>query len=581
VRRRSPNPIRWLAAAAALSVLGPLAGCRAPSRAATLPDHRPRTPSLPIRFEDVAERAGCRYRWPVKPRPLTNIDAFGAGCAFLDYDRDGRLDLLLVGKPRCGLFRNLDGTRFEDVTAATGMAEHAGPWTGCAVGDYDADGWPDLLLTGYHRLRLLRSVGGRRFVDATRAAGLPPDNFDDWGASAGFMDLDRDGDLDLLVLNYVISGPNTPLYCEILPGVRSGCPPSRYEPEFPRLWENVGGRFRDVTRRSGLAATHGKALVVAFADIDGDGWIDFYLGNDGTPADLMLNQGRLRFKNIGVRSGLAYGSTPGHPIAAMGAEWADFDRDGELDIAVSAFSDEPYSLVRRRAPLTYEHVGDTAGITGATFKPLGFGTNWADVDNDGWPDLIFANGHVYDNCEQIDPLTTFRQPLMIFHNRRGERFHDLVPELGGDVARPIVGRGSARGDFDNDGRVDLLVVDFEGAPLLLQNRTTTAHHWVTFHLIGKPPAWQAYGARVVARAGAERWVGQVSPACSYLSSSDPRVHFGLGGVDRLDSVTIHWPSGAVETLRTPPIDRIVVIREGAGIVSGSAAPSVPHAANER
>jgi len=543
--------------------------------------NRPARPALEqsavsgIRFESVADAAGLRFEWKLKKRPLRNIDAFGAGCAFFDYDNDGAQDILLVGEPTCGLFRNHGTGKFTDVSRETGLDAGRAQWTGCAPADYDGDGWLDVLLTGYHRLALLRNRGGRGFVDATRAAGLDPANWNDWGASAGFMDLDADGDLDLVVLNYVISGQGVREYCEIQPGVRTGCPPATYEAEYGRLFRNSGrGTFADASASAGVLTAGGKALVVGFCDADGDGKVDFYVGNDGTPADFYRNVGGLRFKNIARENGTAFGENPGHALAAMGVDWADYNRDGKLDFAVSAFSDESYAVFRNEGSSLFVHASQETGIAGVTLKPLGFGTKFTEFDNDGWPDLVFANGHVYDRVDELDPASTFRQPLMLFQNREGRRFVDLIPRMPADIARPLLGRGLATGDYDNDGKMDLLVVDFEGTPVLLHNVSETSNHWISLDLRMDTGNRFAYGAQVTLRSGAETWVGQVSPAGSYLSSSDPRVHFGLGNHASLDSITIRWPSGEKETLVRPAVDRLlrVVRGKGASDQPGAAGP---------
>ena len=508
---------------------------------------------------------------PLQPRPMRNVEAFGTGCAFLDYDGDGWQDILLIADERAGLFRNVQGKRFEDVSVQTGIAAVTGDLNGCSVADYDNDGDLDIFFTGINKLALLKSDGGR-FTDSTVEAGLNPKNRNHWGSSAGWMDLDSDGNLDLVLLNYVIFGPKEPQYCELTPGIKSGCPPSRYRPEFGELWRNVGGRFVDVTKSSGFTDTHGKGLVIAFADMNGDGRMEFYIGNDGTPAELMANLGGMKFRNVGEESGAAFGGMPGHALAAMGADWADFDRNGHLDLAVSGFADESYVVLQNAGKGLFKHAGPETGISGPTFKTLGFGTKWLDFDNDGWVDLSFANGHVYDRAEELDALSPYRQPLQLFHNTKadsGRFFRDLVPELGGELAKPIVGRGSASGDFDNDGRMDLLVVDYEGPPMLLQNQSETDNHWITLDLrsSGKNPF--AYGAKVTAGKGSEKWVGQVSPASSYLSYSDPRVHFGLGAATRLDTLTIRWPSGRKETLKNVAANSHYSVREGQGITRGS------------
>lgn len=520
-----------------------------------------------IAFEEISATRGIDFQWAKSPRPLRILEAFGAGCAFLDYDGDGWQDILLVGNKKIALFRNQQDGSFKDVSAETRLALSKGDWRGCAVGDYNGDGYLDLLITGYQCLALLENQSGRKWKDVTVLSGLDTRNKGHWGSSAGFMDLDGNGTLDLVLGNYVAFGPKEKQYCTLIKGVESGCPPRFYRPEFPELWQNLGnGKFKEKTANAGLKNVHGKVLVLAFADVNSDGQMDFYIGNDGLPAELMINQGGLRFRNAGVQSGVAFSMTPGRAIAAMGADFGDYNGDGKWDLVVSAFSDEPFSLLQNTGNGLFEHKADVTGIAGATLKPLGFGTKWVDVDNDGWQDILFANGHVYDKSELIDPLSPFLQPLMLFHNQQGHQFLDIASKVGGNFTKPIIGRGSATGDFDNDGRVDLLVVDYEGPPLLLHNVSQTKSHWIKLDLRGRGKNHFAHGAQVVARAGKRIWIGCVSPASSYLSSSDPRIHFGLGSVSKVDNISIRWPSGRKETLREVTANKIIKVREGEGVV---------------
>jgi enediyne biosynthesis protein E4 len=572
----SAHPVRQtLLIVAVLAAFAQLAGCdrfrahnppKDPTLAAAAADplSRPAKMVDGILFEDVAQSAGITFRWPQQPRPMRNLEAFGCGCAFLDYDNDGWQDILLVAAPHVLLYRNLGNGHFQDVTESTGLSRIAGDWKGCAVGDYDGDGRLDLVLTGYRRLALLKNDGAGRFIDVTTRAGLDPTNRRHWGSSAGFMDLTGSGRLDLVILNYVIFNEHEKQYCEDTPGIRIGCPPSVYRPEFGELWRNVGGgKFKDVTASSGMKKTGGKALVVAFVDAYGDGRMSFYIGNDGMPGDFMHNLGNMRFRDDGLASGLAHGNQD-HNMAAMGADWADYDRDGRMDLTVTDFSNEPYGLFHCTGHGLYEQTSDAMGLSGPTYKPLGFGAKWLDMDNDGWPDIVFSNGHVYDRTHDVDPSTTFREPLMLFHNEQGKQLTDLVPQMGGQLARDLLGRGLATGDFDNDGRVDFLVVDYEGAPALFHNVSQTANHWITLDLRGRAPNRFAYGAQVTAWSGKQRWIGQVSPASSYLSSSDPRVHFGLGSVTKLDRIEIRWSTGDRETLTNVDADHFYTITEGTG-----------------
>jgi enediyne biosynthesis protein E4 len=573
-----------------------------------------------IAFAEVAAERGIAFRWPAQERPMRAVEAFGAGCALFDYDNDGWMDLLLVGDPHPALYRNLGGGTFADVSDASGLiaalnrsvavpaadaaegtpAERdsggtptegdsaetgrddsagiptkGGPpitrrWIGAAIGDYDGDGWLDVLITGFHRVALLKNHEGKSFSDVTVEAGLPPDNHEHWGASAGWMDLDNDGLLDLVLLNYVMFGPDSKQYCELSPGVKSGCPPREYPAEYGEIWHNDGqGKLSLVPDDlSGMNEkdSHGICLVIAFTDLDRDSRMDFYLGNDGTPAEFMRNLGGMKFRNDGSAVGLAMGRDF-KPMAAMGADWGDFDRDGLLDLTITDFQKNCFALFRQDGEY-FTEVGNITGISMATCNRLGFGAKWLDMDNDRWLDVSYANGHVYDNVGDIEHGIDFRQPPMLFHSIPGEhsdrtsrRFVDLVPVLDASLGRPLMGRGSATGDINNDGRIDLVIVDFEGPAVLLENRSRTDNHWITLDLRSAPPNAFAYGALVTGKVGKEVWVSEVSPASSYLSSSDPRIHWGLGPHPQLDELTIRWPSGRRKTLTNVAGDQILRITE--------------------
>ena len=556
--------ILWLAIVASAAGCGgrppaPATGA-APRVADTQPD------AAGIDFVDVAASSGIVQTYPPQPRPLTALDAFGCGCGLFDHDDDGRLDIFLVADPHPRLYRGTTDGTFRDVSAETGLSRLSGDhWTGCAVGDENGDGRLDLLLTGFHRLALLRLGADGRYEEVTTDRGLDPANHGHWGTSAGFMDLDGDGDHDLVILNYVVFGPDVKRYCELVPGVISGCPPREYEPEFGEVWRNDGadGFTLVAPEISGIAATSGIGLVLAFTDYDDDGRVDFYIGNDGTRAELMHNLGGMAFENVGEISGVA-ASRDFDAMSAMGADWADYDRDGRLDLAVSDFQRKGFAIYHADGNGLFLEVGNRTGIARATHARLGFGTTWLDMDNDAWPDLCFANGHVYDNVAAIEPGATFRQPVSLFRSLAGRRFVDILPGLDATTSRPLVGRGSATGDVDNDGRIDLLVIDYEGPPLLLVNRSRTDHHWIELDLRAALPNRFAYGARAVGRRGDAIWVGEVAPASSYLSSSDPRIHWGLGDATRLDSLEIRWPSGRRDTFHDVDVDTILRIEEGAG-----------------
>ena len=537
-----------------------------PSAVDSAIDNAGRTPQSPatltaeqrggVGFREVAAERGITLRREPKPYPLTILDSFGTGCAAWDANDDGWPDLLFVGAPHPVLFLN-DGTgHFRDATPQSGLTDVPGEWTGCAVGDWSGDGRPDLLVTGYRGLALYRGLGEGRFENATTAAGLAADNDGHWGASAGFMDLDGDQRLDLVLTQYVEFGPQSRQHCEYRPGVKTGCTPSEYPPERPRVWRNTGqGRFEEVTAAAGFDQSAGAGMVLAFADVDGDGRPDVYLGNDGRPADLLRNQGNLRFENLGLVAGVAVTEAT-TAMAAMGADWGDFDRDGFLDLAVTNFQKQGFALYRRTGPVLYADVAARTGLAGQTRSRLGFGVQWLDFDNDGWPDLACANGHVYDNAAELEGAgSSYRQPLSLLRNLEGKRFVDLIGAQPAAVRQPLVGRGLVRTDFNRDGRLDLVVVDHEGTPRLLENSTVAGGHWLQLELRGHSPNQGAYGAVLTGRAGERIWVAQVSSANSYLSSSEPVIHWGLGPVEQLDEVTVRWPTGETQTWRDVAADQ--------------------------
>jgi hypothetical protein len=539
-------------------------------------------PSRPL-FEDRAHAAGITFRLGHGGRsPLDIRETIGAGCAFLDADGDGRLDILLLGQTgtasegRCALYRNRGDGAFDEITASSGL-EEPGFWTGCATGDWDNDGRVDLFIAGFGASRLLRNEGEGRFRDVTAATGV---RVPGWASSAQFADVDGDGWLDLYVARYVRFGPNDPRLCQvgIAPGtglpVQGACGPEVYDPEIGLFFQNEQGRrFREATRDFGLSDAHGRGLGVAFADLDADGRPDLYVANDRMPGDLFHNQtpGARRqappFRNIGVSSGTAYGGG-GNIQGGMGVDWGDVDGDGRLDLFVTTFYREPKSLYRSLGGALFEEAGAATGIGPASLDLVGFGTKFLDVDNDGWLDLIFVSGHVVETAERVDRRATYRQPGILYRHRAQaagggwmNTFREATAEAGPDLARPIVGRGLATGDWNDDGHIDVLITDLEGAPLLLSNIGSGGQsHWLGLEILNRHGA-PALGARVTVRAGGREQVREVSTGGSYLSASDPRLLFGLGPTAAVDEVRVIWPSGARQTLRPEGIDRYLKIRE--------------------
>jgi hypothetical protein len=540
-------------------VLSPTPGCRPPGP----PAAAAAVPSPPPRFEEVAAASGLKFRWGHQGRTaLTNLQSFGYGAAFFDYDGDGWLDVLLVGEPRSGLFRNTPGPtgrRFVDVSAASGVASVRGPWKGCTVGDWDDDADLDVVLTGYHTLAMLRSDGGR-FTDVTAATGI---RHRGWASSAGFADYDGDGDLDLYVGNYVVFGPKSIQHCRLDNGVMGGCPPQVYPAERGVLYRNDGeSRFTDVTAEAGLGKSSGKTLAIGWCDYDDDGDPDLYLANDGTPGNLFRNDGG-RFTDVGYVSGTALGVKM-TAQAGMGVDWADYNRDGLFDLVVTAFADESFSLYRGADGGSFDNVSMETGVAQPTEKSLGFGCRMVDLDNDGWPDLVFSNGHVYDQAAAMDAASPWRQKLILMRGQGGKSFANVSSEAGGAFQKPIVGRGLAAGDYDNDGKTDLLVVDMEGSPLLLHNATPSENRVVRLRLVDdrNPRNRHAYGARVTLTTSSGTRLAEVTPVSSYLSASDPRLYFALAAGEEPRGLTVRWPGGETESFSVPAPDQEQVIHHG-------------------
>jgi enediyne biosynthesis protein E4 len=546
----------------ALLLGGVLSGCVPRVRAARVgAGAENATATGPPLFRDITTSAGIRFKLGHGHRsPLDIHETLGHGAALLDVDGDGRLDIVLVGPDRCALYRNAGGGRFADITGRSGLRQN-GYWMGCAAADYDNDGRTDLFVTGYGRCALYHNEGGR-FRDVTAAAGVQDTG---WSTSAGFADVDGDGRLDLYVARYVRFDPRGVRFCDQA-GVRTACGPTTYDPERGRLFHNEGsGRFRDITAAAGLADAHGNALGVAFGDFDGDGRVDLAVANDQLPSDLFHNRGGGRFENAGVVSGIAYNAA-GQAYAGMGIDWGDSDGDGRPDLVVATYQHEPRCLFRQDRPGLFSDIAAAAGLARATVNSLAFGVRFLDYDNDGWLDLAFANGHVVDNIQQAETNVTYRQSCQLFHNRGAAgpgRFEDVSASAGPDFTRRIVGRGLCAGDLDNDGRLDLLIVDAEGAPLLLHNEERSGHHWLTLRLVGVCGNRDGLGARLTLTAGGRSQTRQCFTDGSYMSASDPRVHFGLGTATHADEIVIRWPGGHVDTLRSVPADRELTVREGA------------------
>lgn len=522
------------------------------------------TDDAPVFFEDVAQKAGLIYKWSIPgKRPLDILQGLGHGCAFFDYNSDGKLDVLLVS-PRLALFRGNGHGRFVNVTNQAGLDRPTGHFLGCTVGDYDNDGYSDIYVSGYRAGLLLHNRGGKSFQDVTQRAGITPRS---WATSCAFADVDGDGKLDLYISNYVQYDSSTkPRYCDFN-GVLTACGPLNYKLQRGFLYRNTGsGRFVEMSREWGADRAVGRALGVAFADFDASGHESLAIANDVMPGDLLHNSGA-KFKNIGVASGTAFG-TNGDVHGGMGIDWGDYNNDGRLDLFVGTF--------QRQAKCVYRNDG---GVFSVKSKGIGlnsswpyvtFGAKWLDMDNDGWLDLIMANGHVQDNIAKIDKNFTYKQPILLYHNKQGQQFRDVTRQMSRNARRHIVGRGLATGDYDNDGRMDALVVDSEGTPLLLHNQSPATNHWISITLQGTKSNRDAIGALVTvtgngANAGGIRQLRRCGTDGSYLSASDSRVLVGLGQASSA-TVEIRWPSGKRARFTGLRRNRFLTINESKGVI---------------
>lgn len=516
----------------------------------------------PFHLIDRSKEAGIVFQLGHNGRsPLNILETAGCGCAFLDFDNDGLLDILLVGQPFCALYKNEGNGTFREYTKEAGITAN-GMFMGVAVGDYDNDGWPDIFISGYGCNVLLHNRHGY-FEDVTKNSGLEPTHPYEWATSATFVDLDRDGTLELVVGHYVTFTPHSLQTCRY-GNVQAACPPFYYDPQFVRVYRYTSNhKFMDMTHAWGFDKGHGNNLGVAAADYDNDGWPDLYVANDGLAADLWHNR-QTGFENVGLISGTAYDAN-GNPQAGMGVDWGDYDNDGFLDLVVATFQDQPRALYHNEGNGLFKFVSYAAGL-GETTQRLAFGAVWSDFDLDGWLDLLFTNGHVQDTVNQFHPPATYKQTMQAFQNQRNGTFHDISALVGPDFSRPIVGRGLAVGDYDNDGKPDALVIDLEGRALLLHNETPTSNQWLGIKLIGTKSNRDAIGARVYLEQQGMRQMREIQTGRSYLSASDPRALFGLGSANATPvQIKIHWPSGKTHSFMVSNLNRYIAVHEDKGL----------------
>ncbi len=526
-------------------------------------------------FTDITEAAGVHFKGLASHTSRKYlIETMGSGVALFDYDNDGRLDIFFVnGAPLADptpigtipqkkgpeswnrlYHQKPDGT-FEDVTQKAGL-QGAGYGMGVAAGDYDNDGYEDLYVTAYGGNKLYHNNGDGTFTDVTEKAGVGGSG---WSTSAAWVDLDNDGLLDLVVLRY-LKWDFDDIYCgEHREGGRAYCHPDTFQPMTPLVFHNDGnGHFTEIGEQIGISKP-GKGLGITVADYDRDGHIDIFVANDSMLEFLYHNKGNGTFEEVGLPSQVAV-DEDGQTYAGMGTEFADYNNDGYPDLAVDDLANQKYALYKNNRDGSFTYVTQASGLGRITLLHSGWGLRFLDYDNDGWKDLLIAQGHDLDTIEQSFPQLRYREPMLLLRNT-GTGFEDVSARSGSVFQQKWVARGLATGDIDNDGRVDAVVTTNGGPAYILHNETQNQNHWLTLALTGHKSNRDGIGAvaKVVTSQGAQ--YATVTTASSYLSSSDKRLHFGLAGDGAAKEIDIQWPSGKTQTLKSVRADQVVMIEE--------------------
>jgi hypothetical protein len=569
---------RWLSIPATVAVLFSVrAFTQQPYPATT--DHPP-----PAWFVDVASKAGITVRnvnGSIEAKHYI-IEATGSGVAILDYDRDGWPDIFLVNgttlpgekseggetKPTNHLFHNNHDGTFTDVTAKAGLIS-SGWGQGVCVGDYDNNGFEDIFVTSYGKNHLFHNQGNGTFKEVGEQAGVAGTG-KEWGTGCAFIDYDRDGKLDLAVANYVhfdlthTPAPGQDAGC-IWKGTPVMCGPRGLESAPNILYHNLGGgKFENASKSSGFEHTNGHyCFSITTLDYNDDGWPDLYIACDSTPAILYRNNHDGTFTDTASDAGVAF-NEDGREQAGMGSTSADYDGDGKLDLFKTNFSDDTSTLYRNNGDGTYTDMTFPAGL-GINTDALGWGTMFTDVDNDGWPDLLVVNGHVYPEVDSAKLGSLYHEPRFLYYNLGNGKFRDLSKVSGPGLVDPRSSRGLAIGDLFNDGRLEAVINNLSDRPMLLVNLASNQNHWLAVHLIGTSSNRDGIGARVTLRSAKRVWVDEVRSGSSYNSSSDLRLHFGLGTETHLTQIDVRWPNGKTEIFVPPPtVDHIIELTEKNG-----------------
>ncbi len=534
---------------------------------------------VPARFVDVTASSGVHFLHLASHTSHKYlIETMGSGVALFDYNNDGRMDIFAVnGAPiqvpiakgtipqKTGpkywnrLYRNNGDGTFTDVTEKAGL-QGIGYGMGVAVGDYDNDGREDLYVTAYGGNRLYHNNGNGTFTDVTEKAGVGGSG---WSTSAAWVDLDGDGYLDLVVLRYVKWDWDDVWCGQHLPGYRGYCHPDVFQPISMFVYHNNGnGTFTEEAHKLGLDRP-GKGLGIAIADYDRDGHIDLFVANDSMEEFLYHNKGNGTFEEVGLDSEVAVDGD-GRTYAGMGVDFSDYNNDGWPDLVITDLANQVYALYKNSRDGTFSYESYMTGIGGMTVLHSGWGARFVDYDNDGWKDLLIAQGHDLDNVDLTSSQIHYREHLMVARSIDGKKFVDVSAVSGPVFQQRWVGRGMAIGDIDNDGRMDTVVTENDGPLHILMNKTETGNHWIGVHLVGHKSNRDGIGAvvKIVTSAGPQ-WQ-TVTTSASYLSSSDPRAHFGLGQDSGVKSIEVRWPSGIVQTLNNVAGDRYLTIDEPAG-----------------
>jgi hypothetical protein len=547
----------------------------------------PQSPDLGVSFLNVARESGLNVKtiFGGEQKNKYLLETTGCGVAFYDYDNDGWLDIFLVNgsrlegfppgaEPTSHLFQNnRDGT-FTDVTAKAGVA-HSGWGQGVCIGDYNNDGWEDLFVTYYGKNVLYHNNGDGTFTDVTQKAGVAGKGTR-WNTGCAFVDYDRDGHLDLFVANYIDMDLATAPAPESGPclykGVLVACGPPGLQGGKNILYHNNrDGTFADVSEAAGIFRANGTyGLGVLTADFDNDGWPDIYVANDSTASALYQNKKNGKFEDVAIEAGCAL-SPDGKPQAGMGLAAADYDLDGNLDIVKTNFAGDTPSLYHNLGGGNFEDATFTAGL-GAHTQFLGWGCGFFDFDNDGWPDILICNGHVYPEVEQLKTEAAYAQRKLLYRNLRNGHFADISLQVGPGISDPAACRGCAFGDFDNDGDLDVVVNTVNDFPQLLRCDSKLANNWIKVRTIGTKSNRSGIGARIacVTRVPGEskphRQIDEVRSGGSYISQNDLRIHFGLGKAEQVDRLEIRWPSGQVDSINDVKANQLLFVKEGEGVI---------------